>query len=328
MAIIISPEVPPQVGGIATYVGTVQQAMPEVRVAKLRSLGYGAIVWTLVPHRREEWWVQHILPVGTVAWMLRGKYRIFLHGMDWDLARRSPWKQWLSTKILKGATEVVVNSRALRREVLEEIPGLRVRVVHPTLAPETLAAGLATPPRSTEEHRGLVSALTVCRLVERKGVQNMLQALVKVPNVHLTVVGDGPYRKTLEALAATLGVAPRVTFVGALQGAALHRAYAEADMFVFTPTLQAGTREGFGIVLLEAAAFGLPIVMTQQPGMMDAIKANAILVADQTEAIAQAMKELAADPARRYALGETGRRWVSAYGTLDRVRAEFLQTTL
>jgi hypothetical protein len=67
MAIIISPEVPPQIGGIATYISVVQQAMPEVRVAKLSSLRYSAIFAKLFMNRGEEWWVQHVLPVGVFA---------------------------------------------------------------------------------------------------------------------------------------------------------------------------------------------------------------------------------------------------------------------
>jgi glycosyltransferase involved in cell wall biosynthesis len=75
------------------------------------------------------------------------------------------------------------------------------------------------------------------------------------------VVGEGPERGSLEALAARLGIADRVTFLGALDREALAAEYRSAGLFVL-PSL----REGFGVVLLEALASGTPVVATASGG--------------------------------------------------------------
>jgi glycosyltransferase involved in cell wall biosynthesis len=332
MPVILSPEVPPQAGGIATYIEVITRAMPEVLIRALPSLSYPSLSLNFWGLRGQEVWVQHVLPVGTVAYIFKWAklipaYRVFFHGMDWDLSQRTVWKKWLTTRILQSSAEVIVNSRALRKDILEVYPTLKVKVVHPTLTPEMLEAGLANTPK-LQDRRGLVRVLAVARLVERKGLQVLLRSVAAVPNLHLTLVGEGPFRPQLEALAQTLGIQGRVDFRGALQDNKLIEAYREADIFALTPVLTAGTREGFGIVYLEAAAFGLPIIAADQAGIKDAVRAgeNALLVAPEVEDLAAALGALAADAPRRLQMGLVGQAWVREYGQLHRVRAEFLQT--
>ena len=109
--------------------------------------------------------------------------------------------------------------------------------------------------------------LTVGRLVPKKGLDVLLAALARLPHDakwHLRIVGDGPQRSSLEALAAELALQERITFAGWLDSAAVAREMQKAQLFVLPSRTdpQTGETEGAPTVLLEAQATGLPVLST------------------------------------------------------------------
>jgi teichuronic acid biosynthesis glycosyltransferase TuaC len=92
-------------------------------------------------------------------------------------------------------------------------------------------------------------------LIERKGHHHVIGALPKLPDTDLVIVGEGPERAALEQLAAKLGVANRVRFLGMMDQARLAQIYRGLDALVL-----ASSREGWANVLLEAMACGTPVV--------------------------------------------------------------------
>jgi phosphatidylinositol alpha-1,6-mannosyltransferase len=156
--------------------------------------------------------------------------------------------------------------------------------------------------------------VSVCRLLEKKGIDQAIRAFVRVveafPDSRYLVVGDGPYRGALEALAASCGVAEKVTFAGAVAEDDLVDHYVLGDVFVMpNRRLPNGDTEGFGLVFLEANACGLPVIAGSDGGAIDAVRhgVNGLLVdGHAVDAIADAMLELRRDPELRARLREGG----------------------
>jgi len=158
--------------------------------------------------------------------------------------------------------------------------------------------------------------LTIARLTDAyKGHDVLLEALpairARVPDVAWVVVGEGPLRPSLEARARAVGVDDAVSFIGGVSDAERDAWLARATLFAMPSRLPAGglAGEGFGIVFLEAAAYGLPVVAGNVAGALDAVSAGETgLLVDPTDpaAVAEAICALLLDPERARTLGEAG----------------------
>jgi phosphatidyl-myo-inositol dimannoside synthase len=177
----------------------------------------------------------------------------------------------------------------------------------------------------------------VSRMVPRKGQDTLIRAWPSV-RAHgpgdplLLLVGDGPYRESLERLAARLGVSDSVLFTGPVSRADLPACYDAGTIFAMPcRTRRAGLDvEGLGIVSLEAAATGLPVIGGDSGGAPDAIidgETGYTVPGRDIGALAHRLIELLADPATAQGMGEKGRAWVDRDWTWDRV-ADRLQAIL
>jgi glycosyltransferase involved in cell wall biosynthesis len=168
------------------------------------------------------------------------------------------------------------------------------------------------------ERNGTVTVLTAGRLVRHKGVDKLLAAVAEArrrePKIRVVVVGTGPEESPLRELAAKLDL--DAEFTGFVDHGEMATRYAEADVFAF-PTLL----DPFGIVLLEAAAAGLPLVASRHAGAAEDLIADSrdgvIVDPDDTTTFADALADLAQDPARRSALGARAHAATLARTPLD-----------
>ena len=191
-----------------------------------------------------------------------------------------------------------------------------------------IAPGIDTDHFSPQDARELRNELgltekkvivSVGRLVHRKGQDVLIEAMpaiIKdVPEAHILMIGEGPYRSYLENRVKALGIQERVTFIGRIQYADLPRYICVGDLFVMPSRSRlAGLEvEGLGIVYLEASACGLPVIAGDSGGAPDAVlEGETGLVVDGTQKIevAAAVVELLLDPDRSRAMGIRGRQWI------------------
>lgn len=168
--------------------------------------------------------------------------------------------------------------------------------------------------------------LTIARLVERKGIDSVLEALSSirqaVPDVAYVVVGEGPERARLEARAGALGVMDAVRFVGPVENDELPVWYSLGDVFVMPSRSESPDVEGFGIVYLEAGACERPVVALRSGGVPDAVAdgvSGLLVEPGDIGALAAKLGELLRDPARAAELGRRGRERVLSELNWDRV---------
>ncbi len=161
--------------------------------------------------------------------------------------------------------------------------------------------------------------VSVGRLVHRKGQDTLIEAMPEIiesiPNAHIVMIGEGPYRAYLENRSKALGVAEKVTFIGRIQYADLPRYICTGDIFVMPSRSRlAGLEvEGLGIVYLEASACGLPVIAGNSGGAPDAVlegKTGLVVDGRSTHDVAQAVIELLRDKQRCQELGDNGRQWI------------------
>ncbi len=159
--------------------------------------------------------------------------------------------------------------------------------------------------------------LFVGRLRYYKGLDTLLQALPRLPMVHLTIVGIGPMQEQWQTLSQQLGLNDRVFFAGEIDETYLPDYYHQADVFVLPSNARS---EAYGIVLLEAMASGLPCITTELGTgtswiVQDGVT-GLVVPPQNPAALAQAINTLQTNESLRRQMGQAG---------LARVRAEFSQ---
>jgi D-inositol-3-phosphate glycosyltransferase len=182
-------------------------------------------------------------------------------------------------------------------------------------------------PRPPGRHRLLV----VSRLVERKGISDVVAALARLPDAKLVVAGGppadqlagDPEARRLTALAERAGVAERVRLLGRVGRGDLPALYRSADLVVNVPWY-----EPFGIVPLEAMACGVPVVASAVGGLVDTVVdgvTGAHVPPRRPRLLAAALAGLLADPERRAALGAAGARRARRRYGWDRIARSTLE---
>jgi phosphatidylinositol alpha-1,6-mannosyltransferase len=169
----------------------------------------------------------------------------------------------------------------------------------------------------------------VARLVPRKGIDQVIRALPRLPGVEYRVVGSGPDQQRLRTLARSAGVVDRVHLLGRVDDATLADEYQRCAVFVLPARRTRVELEGYGLVYFEAAAWGRPVVAGRSGGEVDAVvegETGVLVDGTSVDAIAQTLRDLLADPDRLRALGEAGRRrvesthnWTTAAGVIQGV---------
>ncbi|WP_313642601.1 glycosyltransferase family 4 protein [Stenotrophomonas sp.] len=215
-----------------------------------------------------------VIPQGltvTIARLItrhQARFTITSHGADLFALRGLIFSR-LKKLVFKHASSVTVVSQAMRDETtVLGIPPDRVAI-----APMgTDLNGRFTPDNATLRSR--TELLFVGRIVEKKGLQDLIQALPivlqKHPDTSLSIAGFGPEQEACMHLADALGISNKIRFLGAVQQAELPNLYRRATALI-APFLiaQSGDQEGLGLVMVEAIGCNCPVVTTQVPAVKE-----------------------------------------------------------
>jgi glycosyltransferase involved in cell wall biosynthesis len=303
------------------YIRTVAEALripattPRARIWQLFYFGEAILLWWRC--RREG--IRHVhahfaSPGADVAHLFgrfarrtgrgAGGWSFTAHGTDITDADQGV----LAEKVRDADFVVCVSDhgRAQMMALVEEAHWDKIHVVHCGV---DLGAFAPRPADPNPDSARPLRLLAVGRLVAVKGQGVLVEAVARLArdgvDVVATLVGDGPRRAGLEALARDLGVADRIQFAGRVGQDDIRRFYAEADVFCL-PSFA----EGIPVVLLEAMASGVPVVASRITGIPELIEdgRSGVLV----------------PPGRRAALAAAGRRRVGAdfevEGSAERLR--------
>jgi phosphatidyl-myo-inositol dimannoside synthase len=352
--LLVTNDFPPRVGGIQRTLGALVGELPPERVAVLCPSWDGAESFDAnAPYRVFRQPERFLWPTPGVGRRVEAAVRalgaeVVLFGATYPLALLGPrlarqgtpylaaahgFEYWLSIApgshtLVRRATARAARvpvmcsefiARVVRTAVTDDVPvsvlypGADVDAFHPDLPFEDIreAHGLAGRP------------LVVCvsRLVPRKGQDVLIRAMGqvrdRVPDAALLIVGGGPYRKALEALAADSSPGA-VAFAGEVPERDLPRYYRAGDVFAMPcRTRRAGLEvEGWGNVFIEAAACGRPVIAGDSGGAREALVDGVTgLLVDgaNLRAVADAVASLLEDPERARGMGAAGRARVERH---------------
>ncbi|MFQ5340970.1 MAG: glycosyltransferase [Anaerolineae bacterium] len=229
--------------------------------------------------------------------------------------------RWLTRVALRQATQVTAGSAYLRRLARPLVPPDRLLPIPIGVDTDLFHPGPANPGCLAE---GEVRLLHVGSLVPVKDQATLLRAFSRVvsqiPDAHLHIVGDGPLRHDLERLAELLGIAPKVTFHGAVPHERMPACYRAADLCVLS-----SRHEGQELVTLEAAACGRATVGTAVGLLPDLAPASQVAPVGDAQALVDALLEVIQDPQAITAMGQASREAVEAGYTLEQTVARLVQ---
>jgi phosphatidylinositol alpha-1,6-mannosyltransferase len=287
-------------------------------------------------------WCGNFRPAAYPARWLKGRrgvpYGVILHGGDLLILRaqaeRSGRKRRAAASLLGGAALLVTNSRFTRDLAARTLADLGIlyderQIVTVPLGTDPTRFRPDADPRRARDHFKLPAGrylTTVARLTPHKGIDTALQVLSRLapryPDLRYAVAGKGKDGERLVHLAASLGVADRVHWLGPVSDELLPSLLTNASVYLGLSRQEGIDVEGFGISLVEASACGVPVVGTTSGGIPDAVRDGETgLLADagDLEAIVAAVARLLDDDALARRLGDGGRRAVEEFYNWDRV---------
>ena len=262
---------------------------------------------------------------GILSWALSFfyplEYLIFAYGYEFEKIKNVPWLAWFYRRIYKRAKTVVTCSELVRQRLASfGVEREKIEVLYPAVDLDKYQP-LEVPLKYLESQKlaGRKILLSVGRLIERKGNDQVLEALPKVirefPDVLYCIVGIGPYEKELRKEIERLNLVDHVRFMGKVPPEDLVFLYNACQVFVM-PSREitgGGHIEGFGIVYLEANACGKPVIGGRSGGVAEAIRdgETGFLVDPCSPAeITEKITYLLSHPRESQEMGQKGLRWV------------------
>jgi len=344
-ALLITMQYPPANGGVEQYLHNISSLMPKEKWVVLapqagpemptesgvyRRNFFSSLMWPrwlplvwaayrIIKKERIDYLIAgQLLPVGTAVHMLgtflKIPYSVFTYGLDVMNAAKHGRKKKIAETILRQAHSVFTISDFTKNELARlSVSPERIVKIRPLLDSNFFRHVDDEKKEALRKKMNLGTSrilLTVSRLVERKGHRYILLALQKLikefPEIHYIIAGDGPERPNLEEYVLREKLGEHVTFTGKISEDEKRLLYSVCDIFVMTPISDAHDVEGFGMVYLEAQAYGKPVIGTSVGGVEEAVGGYGFIVEPgrAPEEICACVRQIFADPVRAEVLGK------------------------
>jgi glycosyltransferase involved in cell wall biosynthesis len=247
------------------------------------------------------------------------------HGTELLLAKKFGFVSSILKWLLPRASSVTANS-AFTEGLIRKLYTGPITIIPYGLTIE------AKPPKERPQE-SITTLLFVGRLIERKGLKYLLEALplvlVKYP-VCLRVVGKGDREEEFISQVKELGLESTVVFLGFLGGAELAEEYSSCDIFILPSIVDSkGETEGLGIVMIEALAHQKPVIACAVGGIVDVIDSGktGLLVAEKDPvSLAQAILSLLSDPIKAQEMAQKGLEDVQVRFSWERIVPLWLES--
>ncbi|KAB7671729.1 glycosyltransferase family 4 protein [Bacillus sp. B1-b2] len=274
-------------------------------------------------HKIEEIHFGNALPIGLLGFFLGKKieYYPYLYGLDILHAKNTFYKRVLLQGILKRASNIITISNYTKNIITSlGIEEQRIKIISPGFKlPDEQPSEVINIRRKYNINTDTKVILTVARLHERKGHDNVIHALKMMiednPNVVYVICGKGPYKETLKNMVKELELEEVVLFTGEVSDEELIGWYQTADIFIMASRQigSIGDVEGYGIVFLEANYYGVPVIGGNSGGIPDAIineETGYLVNPNHPEEIAEKIVYLIDNENIRKTIGYNGKNWV------------------
>lgn len=238
---------------------------------------------------------------------------VSLHGVDVSTAIASRW----GTRDLRSLFEmadILLPVSVLQAQRLIEA-GAPVGKIHVLPMGVECEWWASTTVQSRASSSDLLRVVSVGRLVEKKGFSDGIRAIALMVgdglDVVYRIVGDGPLLQELRSLAATLGVAQRVEFLGSCRPEAIRELFADSDVLLAPyKTAKNLDQEGSPVVIKEAFSSGLPVVSTFHPGVSELVtpgRHGYLVPESDWRGLARALCSVASSPTTAKRMGSAAR---------------------
>jgi phosphatidylinositol alpha-1,6-mannosyltransferase len=266
-----------------------------------------------------------LFPQGLIALLLKRlrafPYIAFCHGEEISQTDRFRYQPAVRNHIYLSADAVIANAEyACGRLRGIGVPSERIHKITPGVDCEVFCPGAPEPELQARHHiSNQFVLLTVARLIPRKGHDLVLKAVARLagefPHLQYLIVGRGPEEAKLRELAASLGIAQRVTFAGFVPDKQLPDYYRLSDLLVMPNREHDSDLEGFGISFLEASATAKPVIGGRSGGTSDAVShgvSGELIDATDLEQLVAAIRGFLLNPGKAESMGRAGRKRAGA----------------
>jgi glycosyltransferase involved in cell wall biosynthesis len=244
---------------------------------------------------------------------------VTVFGWESVVRRMTFREQWRRNRTLGRARAVIGGNRLAAALLSRARPGVPVAVI-PQL-------GLTPPFESPRPEHPELTIGFVGRLVPEKGLDSLFRACVKLlGRWRVTVVGSGPAQEQLEVLAERLGIASRITWLGALPPEGVRELWASLDCLVVPSRSTPNWVETFPPALIEAMGHGVPVIATDSGALPDIIGSAGVIVPEHdVGALTAALQQLSDTPRELARLGREARHRVLTEYVDDAVARKTLE---